>query len=210
MTFNLTKVSNMPSEGTDTNLDYTYTIEPYKETIINILDDEPYSKVGFRLTLNRHPVKQLLSYYFPSLIFVMVSWISFIIPPEVVPGRMTLLLTILLVLTTMFGTIMYHQPPCKYPSTLDIWIIACIVFVTGALFAYAAILLNPRETKAKSTKVKPCSHHDGKHNNEVTTQNRDWDRCCLKLFPASFVLFNVIYWPIVITRYLTQIEHNVL
>ena len=189
----------MPSEGTDTNLGYIYTIDPFEETILTKLDTEAYSKVGFKLTLDRHPVKHLLSYYFPSLIFVMVSWISFIIPPQVIPGRMTLLLTLLLVLMTMFGTIMWNQPPCKYPTSLDIWIIVCIVFVSAALFAYAAILMD--QNLEEKTIVQPI---DDRSVNEQTTFKKTWDKTCLKIFPVAFILFNVVYWPIIVARYQNQ------
>ena len=110
LVFNLTRLTDMPSEGTDTNLGYIYTIDPFEKTILTKLDTEAYSKVGFKLTLDRHPVKHLLSYYFPSLIFVMVSWISFLVPPEIVAGRLGLLFTIFLVLVNIFNTITTNTP----------------------------------------------------------------------------------------------------
>ncbi len=41
--------------------------------------------------------------YMPSTLFVVISWVSFIIPPEMVAGRMATLLTLLLVQVN-FGT----------------------------------------------------------------------------------------------------------
>ena len=38
------------------------------------------------------------------MLFVGVSWVSFLIKPEVVPGRMALLVTIFLVLVNIFNT----------------------------------------------------------------------------------------------------------
>ena len=46
----------------------------------------------------------------PSGLFVVVSWVSFLIPPEVVPGRMALLVTLFLVLTNIFNTITNISP----------------------------------------------------------------------------------------------------
>jgi hypothetical protein len=45
----------------------------------------------------RHKLKYLYVYYLPSGLFVVVSWVSFLIPPEVVPGRMAMLITLFLV-----------------------------------------------------------------------------------------------------------------
>ena len=40
----------------------------------------------------------------------LVSWISFLIPPDIVPGRMTLLITVFLVLVNIFNTITTNIP----------------------------------------------------------------------------------------------------
>ena len=50
-------------------------------------------------------------YYFPFSnylgLFVVVSWVSFLVPPEVVPGRMAMLITLFLVLINIFNSGMY-------------------------------------------------------------------------------------------------------
>ena len=35
--------------------------------------------------------------------FVVVSWISFLVPPDIIPGRMALLVTVFLVLINIFN-----------------------------------------------------------------------------------------------------------
>ena len=40
----------------------------------------------------------------PSALFVCVSWISFVVPIDAIPGRMALLVTLLLVLINMFNS----------------------------------------------------------------------------------------------------------
>ena len=42
--------------------------------------------------------------------FVIVSWISFLVPPESVPGRMTILVTVFLVLVNIFNSITSNIP----------------------------------------------------------------------------------------------------
>ena len=43
--------------------------------------------------------------YLPSFMFVIVSWVSFLINPHVVPGRMGLLVTLFLVLINIFNSV---------------------------------------------------------------------------------------------------------
>ena len=43
--------------------------------------------------------------YFPSIVFVIVAWVSFFVPSDVVPGRMVLCVTTLLTLTSMFNSV---------------------------------------------------------------------------------------------------------
>jgi hypothetical protein len=47
----------------------------------------------------------LLESYLPSSLFVIMSWGSFVVIPDMVPGRMVLLVTTLLSLVTMFDTV---------------------------------------------------------------------------------------------------------
>ena len=84
--------------------------------------------------------RYLYIYYLPSGLFVVVSWVSFLIPPEVVPGRMALLVTLFLVLINIFNTITNVSPNVEGMTAISAWMIACMFFVFGALLAYASIL----------------------------------------------------------------------
>ena len=84
--------------------------------------------------------RYLYIYYLPSGLFVVVSWVSFLIPPEVVPGRMALLVTLFLVLINIFNTITNVSPNVEGMTAISAWMIACMFFVFGALLAYATIL----------------------------------------------------------------------
>ena len=39
--------------------------------------------------LERHFMSYIITYYLPSGLFVVVSWISFLIPPDIVPGKLS-------------------------------------------------------------------------------------------------------------------------
>ena len=43
----------------------------------------------------------------------MVSWISFVVPPDVIPGRMALLITLFLVLVNIFNSVTTNTPKAE-------------------------------------------------------------------------------------------------
>jgi hypothetical protein len=50
------------------------------------------------------------NYFIPSGLFVVVSWVSFVIPPDSVPGRIALLITTLLVLINIANSAFASSP----------------------------------------------------------------------------------------------------
>ena len=46
-------------------------------------------------------------------LFVVVSWISFVVPPDVIPGRMALLITLFLVLVNIFNSVTTNTPKAE-------------------------------------------------------------------------------------------------
>ena len=45
--------------------------------------------------LERHFMSYIITYYLPSGLFVVVSWISFLIPPDIVPGKLSSICSVL-------------------------------------------------------------------------------------------------------------------
>ena len=120
-----------------------------------------YSVAGFELTLKRKISHYIITCYLPSGMFVLVSWISFLIPPDIVPGRyptltiasffnaflifrMTLLITVFLVLVNIFNTITTNIPKAEGLTAIEAWVIVCVLFVFGALVGELLISLNNR------------------------------------------------------------------
>ena len=110
-------------------LDYTVKIQnlpPHEQTYNNGGD---YSVAGIEITLKRKMTHYIISWYLPSGIFVIVSWISFLVPPEIVPGRMALLITVLLLLVNNFNSITAKIPKADRLTAIETYIIVCIFFV---------------------------------------------------------------------------------
>ena len=75
------------------------------------------------MKLKRHLLKYLIIYYLPSGLFVVVSWVSFLIPPDVVPGRMAMLITLFLVLTNIFNMITANSPNVEGMTAIAAWML---------------------------------------------------------------------------------------
>ena len=186
----------------NTILDYQveiYPLKPEDRTYI-WLNIGNYSLTGFEMKLQRHYMKYLFNYYLPSGLFVIVSWSSFLIPPEIVPGRMTLLVTLFLVLINIFNNITITSPNTETMTALSAWMIACILFVFGALASYAGILF----AKYMRSKVVPFTTNGVSSNAGGTMMPyiengnetlKKADQLLLIIFPALFVSFNCAYWP---------------
>ena len=101
---------------------------------------------GVEMKLKRNMMKYLYIYYLPSGLFVVVSWVGFLIPPEVVPGRMAMLITLFLVLINIFNTVTSNSPNVEGMTAIAAWMLACIFFVFGALLAYAFILWRKKKS----------------------------------------------------------------
>ena len=56
-----------------------------------------------QIVLTRSLGPFILSVYLPSGMFVVMSWVSFFNPPDIVPARIVLLVTLCLVLINMFN-----------------------------------------------------------------------------------------------------------
>ena len=71
--------------------------------LLNILAGN-YSVYGFEMQLSRSLGPFILSIYLPSAMFVTMSWVAFFVPPDIVPARIVLLVTLCLVLVNMFNS----------------------------------------------------------------------------------------------------------
>ena len=106
--------------------------------------------------------------------------ISFAIPHEIIPGRMTLLITLFLCLINIFNSISSASPNTKSFTSISIWLVACILFVTSALLQYGIILLFWKYTSYPPENIQMII--------------KKIDVICLTLEISGFVVFNVIFW----------------
>lgn len=84
-----------------------------------------------RLTLS------LITIYFPSALIVHISFVSFWIDAQSVPGRVALVITSLLTLMTQLLNVRNGLPPISYVTALDVWFFVCVSYISAVLFEFA-------------------------------------------------------------------------
>lgn len=96
----------------------------------------------------------LVQMYIPSMLIVMLSWISFWLNVNAVPGRISLGVLTVLTMTQQSSTVNATLPRVSYTKAIDIWMSMCLVFVFAALieFAVANVLARKDSNKGFSFK----------------------------------------------------------
>ena len=94
----------------------------------------------WKLDLRRKLYPYILKAFTPMTVTVVTSWISFLIPPENIPGRAGILVTLLLVLTTFHLHELDESPSVGGLTALVIWGTICLVMIILAFLEYACIL----------------------------------------------------------------------
>ena len=157
-----------------------------------------FALCGFRINIRRTRVQIFFQAYLTSILFVFVSWVSFLIKPEVVPGRMGLIITIFLVLINIFNGIKSHSPVSPSLNAVDIYLVGCIGQVFLVLSEYAIVL--SRETFSFACKSIKIESSENVRSSNSWLENRSsrnkLDNISIFIFPIIFIVFNIIYWSI--------------
>lgn len=197
MLFEDTKLTYKP-ERRNTILDYSLEMGPLKkpDQVLDYGELGNFSITGIEITFTRHKLKYLYVYYLPSGLFVVVSWASFLIPPEIVPGRMAMLITLFLVLTNIFNIVTTNSPNTEGMTAIAAWMLVCIFFVFGALSGYAFLLWKKKKSCLKRKRIRKTTDEESNRRNKRKEEFRSKvDDIFLVTFPLLFLLFNLIYWP---------------
>ena len=139
------------SFGRQRNLQYHVSFYDLTEDNKTVeLSSGTYAACGFHVHLERKRHQLIFQIYLPCILFVMVSWISFLIRPSVVPGRMALLVTLFLMLVNIFNNVRSMAPSSSSSqlNAVDMYLIFCIFMIFFALLEYGIVLfsINMHET----------------------------------------------------------------
>eukprot|EP00093_Oithona_nana_P002503 02503.XXX_15798_14050_1 [CDS] Oithona nana genome sequencing. len=119
---------------------HTFYVELIDDDSSSSFSTGSFSKIKMRIHLVRQITFHALRTYLPSLFFILVAWFSMFVPLNHVPGRVTMSMTTLLTLSTMFNSLTTVTPPISYTTKLDKWMVFCIIFVFATLLEFTVVI----------------------------------------------------------------------
>ncbi|XP_023229557.1 glycine receptor subunit alphaZ1-like isoform X2 [Centruroides sculpturatus] len=155
-----------------------------------------FSCLEGKVTLQRRLGYYLINRFVPSVLIVVMSFVTFWIPATAYPARVTLGVTSLLTIVTQ----QYHNTKfsVSYVIALNVWMLSCIAFVFFSLLEYALVISfldKQREIKENNAvAVKQETNNRRPWNGPIVViSHAKLDKICRVLFPALFVLNSFIY-----------------
>lgn len=110
-----------------------------------------------RFVLSRDIGYFVIQLYIPSILVVILSWVSFWIGIEGSPARVSLGLLTVLTTTTMSAAARSSLPRVSYIKAVDIWMVICLLFVFASLIEYAIVNVLARRNSPTSERPSRCS-----------------------------------------------------
>ncbi|KAG8176502.1 hypothetical protein JTE90_006339 [Oedothorax gibbosus] len=173
---------------------------------IRDIDTGVFSFLNVSFVFIRQNGFHLIQTYLPTFLIVMMSWVSFWVPVEAAPARVTLGVTTLLSLTTVASGIRSQLPPVSYAKAIDIWIGACTVMVFSSLLEFAL------SSYLSRMKLRPQSSHVATWFNlmlmtkslEAEQATPEFDKKIQLRRSHAVDRFSRIGFPVLVCRYLKQ------
>ncbi|CAG7828208.1 unnamed protein product [Allacma fusca] len=98
-----------------------------------------YSCLVAEFHLSRSLGFHLVQSYLPTILMVVISWVSFWMDVNSVPGRVTLGITTLLTVSSISTSIQENLPQASYVKAIDVWLGTCTAFVFLALLEFTFV-----------------------------------------------------------------------
>ncbi|XP_056009587.1 glycine receptor subunit alpha-2-like isoform X2 [Ostrea edulis] len=109
------------------------------------------------LKFERNTGYYIAQIFIPSILIVVLSWVSFWVDIDAIPARVSLGVLTVLTMTTQSSGVRTALPQVSYIKAIDVWMAVCLTFVFMSLleFAYVNVLSrrksrpihNPSETE---------------------------------------------------------------
>ncbi|XP_006629541.2 glycine receptor, beta b isoform X2 [Lepisosteus oculatus] len=133
-----------------------------------------YTCVEVIFTLRRQVGFYMMGVYGPTLLIVVLSWLSFWINPDASAARVPLGIFSVLSLSSECTSLASELPKVSYVKAIDIWLIACLLFGFASLVEYAVVqvmLNSPKRIEAEKAKMASKEQAEGKAPAKKNTVN---------------------------------------
>ena len=88
-------------------------------------DRAPNEGLWMTVHLKRKVLSEMMTTFLPSLLLLMITFATTFFKPFFFEAALTVNLTNMLVMTTIFISVMEKLPLTSYPKMIDIWLIFC-------------------------------------------------------------------------------------
>ncbi|KAI0226856.1 Glycine receptor subunit alpha-3 [Lamellibrachia satsuma] len=164
----------------------------------------------------------ILQTYVPTILIVILAWVSFWVNMDAVPARVSLGVTTVLTMATQLSGSKASIPKVHYPKAIDIWMSMCMLFVFISLVEYAFVNALSRGS-SKSVKEEEKKKEFEMDETVMATTARTvggpyviepqkksktcacrtgreaalvLERVSQICFPIAFLIFNIVYWSV--------------
>ena len=96
-------------------------------TTLSLNKKEIGNMVYMTLTLKRKVVTELLTTYLPTILLLLITFVTIFFDKDLFGDAIAVNLTIMLVMTTIFTTKIQELPPTSDMKMIDFWLIFCLV-----------------------------------------------------------------------------------
>lgn len=126
-------------KGLDTLRLAQYSVESYYTSVSEaVYETGNYPKLVLHFALRRNVLFFILETYVPSILLVVLSWVSFWISQSSVPARTCIGVTTVLTMTTLMMGARTSLPNANcFIKAIDVYLGICFTFIFGALLEYA-------------------------------------------------------------------------
>ena len=126
-------------------------------TITDLRLEKDEKQVYMMISLKRKIQTEMLTTYLPTLLLLAVSYATTFFKPEYFDSSLTVNLTIMLVMTTIFTSKIEELPPTSDTKMIDIWLIFCLLVPFSFALVQTAIESFREEEMADAKRLEAWS-----------------------------------------------------
>ena len=117
--------------------------------------ESPEEGIQMKLILKRRIINELLTSYLPSILLIFISYSTTFFRPFYFEASVTVNLTTMLVMTTIFIAVMDKLPSTAYIKMIDIWLIF------GQLIPFARVVITTLMEQLREGQMDGLVNHHG-------------------------------------------------
>ena len=115
--------------------------------------ESPEEGIQMRIILKRRIINELLTSYLPSVLLILLSYSTTFFRPFYFEASVTVNLTTMLVMTTIFIAVMDKLPSTAYIKMIDVWLIF------GQLIPFARVVITTMMEQLRNGSDRMVNHH---------------------------------------------------